>query len=131
MQTANQNNADEADKTLDKDTVHEILSDSRRRAVLRILNEKGDVDKGDLASLVAADECDKTVAELDSQERKRVQVSLIQVHMCKLKDSGVVEQESNTVSITPKADKLLWHLEGQQDKQCISGRAEQLVKGLF
>lgn len=81
--------SDEADITFDE--IFEILSNNRRRQVIRYL---GDTDEpiaiGTLAEQIAADETEKAVDELTSQERKRVYVGLYQVHLPKMDDMGVI-----------------------------------------
>jgi hypothetical protein len=84
------------------DTLYSALTDTRRRYVLHYLKQQGGtVTVRDLAEQVAAWENDTTVAELTSQERKRVYVSLYQSHLSTLHDAGVVhyDKDSGTVEL--------------------------------
>lgn len=131
MESATEDKKMEQDKTsdLDQDTIHELLSNERRRAILRILDEQGETDKSDLAELVAAEEYDKEVSDLDSQERKRVYISLSQQHLSALEDARVIES-NGTVQLTERADELLWHLEGKpEDNLC--DKVRKTVNNLF
>lgn len=75
---------------LDKDDVFSLLSNQRRRLVIRFLHADGPMPKAELAERIAAVETDKPINEISSQERKRVLVSLHQCHLSKLEDHGVV-----------------------------------------
>lgn len=119
---------DQADKTLDKDAIHEILSNPRRRAALRILDENGPMEKGELSTLVAADEYDKDPEQLTSDERKRVHISLYQQHNDVLKDANVINSNGE-IMLTQKADDLLWHLEAEPN-QTLCDKIKSFVSNL-
>lgn len=79
---------------LSLDDVFEILSNERRRRALWYLAEQeGPVPVRELSEHVAAVENDKPVAQLTSQERKRVYVGLYQSHLPKMDDLGFVEYD--------------------------------------
>lgn len=84
---------------ISRDQAYHLLSTSRRRDVIKYLDEidSQSTTSGELAEEIAALENDKDVEEINSQERKRVYVSLIQVHMEKLYESAVVETSRNHV----------------------------------
>lgn len=102
-----------ASTTPSDDVVFEILTNSRRRAVLQYLDEtSGGATKGELADYVAAMENDKSISELRSQERKRVYVSLYQFHLPKMTDAGVIRIENDrTIRLADGADRCMEHLE--------------------
>lgn len=76
------------------DEVFGILQNRRRRDVLRyLLEHPTETRLGDLAEQIAARECGKAVSKLDSQERKRVYISLYQCHLPKLADVGVIDYD--------------------------------------
>lgn len=102
-----------ASTTPSDDVVFEILTNSRRRAVLQYLDEtSGGATKGELADYVAAMENDKSIPELRSQERKRVYVSLYQFHLPKMTESGVIRIENDrTIRLADGADRCMAHLE--------------------
>ncbi|WP_255196252.1 DUF7344 domain-containing protein [Halorarius litoreus] len=93
------------------DNVFGILSNERRRHVLWFLAEQdGPVSLRELSEYVAAIENDKPVAQLSSQERKRVYVGLYQGHLPKMddlsfieynKDRGIIELGPHAVHTAP------------------------------
>ncbi|MGZ0745696.1 DUF7344 domain-containing protein [Haloparvum sp. AD34] len=94
---------------LSEETKFDLLSNRRRRLVIRYLNEvESATTLDDLAASVAAAENDTSTAALSSDQRKRVYVSLYQAHLPKLADVGVVEydRESGTVHATDWLEPL-------------------------
>ena len=76
--------------------VYEVLSNRRRRYAIHHLKQTDSpVDVSTLAEQVAAWENDKPVAELDSQERKRVYISLYQSHLPTLEKRGLVAYDDD------------------------------------
>lgn len=76
---------------IELDEVFGLLKNRRRRDVLRHLDEnEADVRLGELAEQIAARECEKSVSQINSQERKRVYVGLYQCHLPKLADVGAI-----------------------------------------
>ncbi len=85
---------------LPKDVLFDILSVSRRREVLKYLDEnEGEATLGPLAEHVAAIENDVTVAELSADQRKRVYVALYQVHLPKMDDAGIIDYDKSRGTI--------------------------------
>ncbi len=82
---------------LEPDDVFEILRNQRRRDVLRFFFEEDRtaVELGTLAEHLAAAEFETTTAELTSQERKRMYVSLYQCHLPKMDEAGIIEFDSD------------------------------------
>lgn len=100
------------EKTLSRDDVFEVLSNSRRRHALRYLRRNGGpVEVGELAEIVAAREEDKRVEEVTSRERKRVYVALKQSHLPRMKEVELVERGSDGVRLTDNARNLDLYLE--------------------
>ena len=64
------------------------------------------VDKSALVDAVAADECNTTPEAVSGQERKRVHISLHQVHIPKLVEAGVIEREDRHIAVGPNAREL-------------------------
>ncbi len=94
---------------LSKDTVFDLLSNSRRRFVLHYLERAdGPVRLSTLAAEIAATENEVTVDELTSQQRKRTYVSLYQTHIPKLQDAGAVSYnaETGTVELAAGAGEI-------------------------
>lgn len=86
---------------LSEEEVFEVLSNRRRRYALHYLVEAGESELGDLAEQVAAWENDKSVAELSTDERKRVYSALQQSHLPKMNDAGVVNFDKNRGTVDP------------------------------
>ncbi len=89
------------DTDLSRDVVFDLLSSPRRRYVIYYLRKNGGpVELTTLAEHVAAWENDTTVDRLDSQDRKRVYVSLYQTHVPRLAETGVVDYDRDSGEIT-------------------------------
>lgn len=96
------------DTELPLDVVFDLLSNQRRRRILRYLLDDPETTLGTLAEHVASIENDKPERELSSSERKRVYIVLYQCHLPKLDDADVVEFDENRKSVTmgPEFDQL-------------------------
>ena len=91
------------------DDLFHVLQNSRRRAVLRYLRgREGPVRMRTVAEQVAAWENDTTVAQLSSDERQRVYISLYQSHLETLEDAGVIDYNKPRGVIEPQP--LLEHV---------------------
>ena len=96
------------------DAIYDALADQRRRYALHHLKQVDEpVSVRSLAEQVAAWENEKTVAELTSQERKRVYIALYQYHLDTLDDQGLVDydEEASTVTVSPAFDDVDVYLE--------------------
>lgn len=81
-----------ADSHLEMDQVFGILKNKRRRYVLKYLSMvDGETTLSDLAEQIAAWECEKDIAQITSQERKRVYVGLYQCHLPKMADVSAID----------------------------------------
>jgi len=99
---------------LSKDDIFTVLSNERRRFVLRYLKDhEGVAEIRDLAQQVAAWENDVPVEQLNYKQRKRVYTSLHQTHLPKLDDCGIVEydRDRKTVELTDRIETLDIYLE--------------------
>ena len=79
---------------LSTETVCELISNARRRAVIRhvaALDPDKTVQMGDLARAIAGEEHDISPAAVSSEQRKTVYVSLLQNHLPKLDGADVVD----------------------------------------
>lgn len=91
------------------DVVFDILSNERRRHVLRYLHtESPSTTLGDLAEYIAAIENDKPESALSSTERKRVYISLYQSHLPKMDTADVIDfdVDRKTVELADNASYL-------------------------
>jgi hypothetical protein len=96
------------------DTTFELLKNRRRRKVLKHLRTNGgESTLSDLAEHIAALENDIEVAQLSSDQRKRVYIGLYQCHLPKLDGAGVVDYDKNrgTVVLREAAGEVLQYLE--------------------
>ncbi len=85
---------------LDLEAAIEAIQTSRRRHVLVILDEvKSPYSAGDLAEAIAAIELNKEISELDAQERKRVYITLIQLHLPKLDEFGAIAYDERSKQV--------------------------------
>jgi hypothetical protein len=87
------------------DEIHNILSNSRRRAVIHYTVAYADsddhwpLDANDLTEAIAAHEQDCAPEDLRYKERKRVYISLYQHHLPKLDDYEVVVYDQRSSAI--------------------------------
>jgi len=92
--------------------VFSLLSNQRRRYAVRACQEmETPIELGELAEHVAARECEKPIAQITSEERRRVYSSLQQVHIEKLEDAGVIDYDRKTIEPTEKLEDLEFYLE--------------------
>ncbi len=104
------------------DEVFALLQNERRRNVLHYLADReadaGPVAIGELAEQLAAWETGTPVAQLTSDERKRVYVSLYQVHLPKMDDMDVIRfnKPRGTIERGENADICYWYLARAADE---------------
>jgi len=97
------------DAELTQNRVFELLSNARRRFIIHYLDsQNGPVELNHLVQEVAAWENDKPKSELTQKERKRMYVSLYQMHIPKLDEAGLVnyDDEAQTVELSQRATQL-------------------------
>lgn len=95
---------------LPKDIVFELLTSPRRRAVICYLKTTGgEATRGGLAEQLAAAEHGVDPAAVSAQQRKRLYISLYQVHLPRMADAGVIEydEDRGTIELTDRADQLI------------------------
>lgn len=93
---------DDPSESISREEVFEVLSNERRRLVLRYLRERGEerVDFRDVVDRVAARENGVPAERLDSGDRKCVYSALRQTHLPKLDRLGVVEFDHSRGELT-------------------------------
>ena len=92
---------------LEKDLAFEILSSSRRRAILYLLRSTDEaIAVTALAETVASWENDTHVDDISPAERKRVYVSMHQTHIPKLADAGLVTHVEESVAATDRIQAI-------------------------
>lgn len=105
--------ADAESGTVDRlplDVIFDVLKNRRRRLVLQYTREHDEepFTLSDIAEYIAAEENDKPIAQLTSDERKRVYVGLYQCHLPRMDDAGVLEFDRNrgTVEMNDAVEQL-------------------------
>jgi len=95
-----------------------IAQSERRRQCLRAVNEHGRLELTYLAEIVAAAEVNTDRDQLQSQQRKRVYVSLYQTHVPKLDDTGLVRwsEANGTVCATAETGPAVDALDDLADR---------------
>lgn len=108
----------EKESTLDIeiDEALDLLGNERRRLMIDVLAEKRDVTLRQLAKRVAAIEYDTTPERLNSDQYKRVYISIYQHHLLLLENSGVIEQDRNRVTATDEVEGLARVLEAVREE---------------
>lgn len=102
------------EETITRDDVHHLLSNRRRRDVLRYLETvDSSTTVGDLAVHIAADENEIPIPEVTSEQRKRVYISLYQAHLPKLDAEGVIDydRDRGRIELAGEADELVEYLD--------------------
>lgn len=108
---------------IERDDAFHLLSNARRRAVLRYLLESEEAaELGTLAEHVAALENGCETDELSSDDRKRVYISLYQGHMPKLAKHDLVDYDQARGTVEP--NRLIEAFEPYLDEAPLSLDAE-------
>ncbi|RBI60417.1 hypothetical protein DMJ13_19110 [halophilic archaeon] len=97
------------EESIRKDDLFHLLQSSRRRFVLAYLQELNqEVSLGELADQVAAWEHNTTTDKLLSNDRRKVYISLYQVHLDSLEEYGIINFDKDRVFVTrtEKASQL-------------------------
>ena len=109
---------------LNKGEIFNILNNSRRRMVIRYLDEnRGYTKLGPLAEHIAAKENGITVQQLTSTQRKRAYISLYQCHLPKMDSLGVIEYNKSrgTIELQVSSTQLLEYLNVDRDAREETG----------
>lgn len=103
-------------------TVFDLLQNNRRRYAFHYLRQQEDVvTLSELSDHVAAWENDTTVEELSSKARQRVYVSLLQTHLPRMDNAGVVEfdKSAGTVQLSNAASTMEIYLETVPEQEIL------------
>lgn len=84
---------------LTKATLFELLSVTRRRDVIRLVNEKPENAPAEFATIIAAAEDGVPIGEHNRKTRGTVYNTVTYTHLPRLDDHGVVEFDEATKSI--------------------------------
>lgn len=116
--------------------IHFTLSNCRRRFLLRYLSRQESTTVKELSRAIAAWENETPAEELSYDERKTVYTALLQTHLPKLDEMGLVEYDASRkrVRLTDRVDQLRPYLEleraGEEDDEG-SSRYSLLVWSLL
>ncbi|MWV64140.1 hypothetical protein GRS48_04790 [Halorubrum sp. JWXQ-INN 858] len=125
---------EEGPEAISTDEVFALLSNERRRSVLRHLSMNGgEVRLRELATTIAAEENDVEPVEVTYAQRKRLYTSLYQSHLPRMERSGVIEYNRNSGAITlaPGADTFDAYLEVVGDDEFTWSEFYLGLAGLF
>lgn len=97
---------------LPMDVVYNLLSNQRRRRIIRHLQEEHPTTLGELAEWLARIEKGGPDTQITSTERKRAYVGLYQHHLPKLDDADIVEfdQDRKTIESGSNIDQVMPYL---------------------
>lgn len=104
------------DAGLTQSVIYSVISNDRRRYVLRVLREESrEVYLREMAERVAAWENDESVEAVTTQERRRVETALRQFHLPKMDDAGFVtyNDRRKTVRLAVPASAFTDYLDPQ------------------
>jgi hypothetical protein len=101
------------DEPLSTGDIYFTLSNCRRRFLIQYLSRQESMSVTELSRVIAAWENETTVEELSYDERKTVYTALLQTHLPKLDEMGVVEYDASRkhVRLTDRAEQLRPYLE--------------------
>ena len=91
----------------DLDKAYHILSNQRRRYIIKALMHKPKMDKRELRELVTEKEVGKPFAQIQQDSRQCVRVALLQVHFPKMQDYGIIEIDRNVVTRGPNFEETV------------------------
>ena len=115
------------DGSIRRERIFEILSNKRRRLVLRYLRQSSDddIEFRDLVDQVAAWENDTTLEQLESSERKCVYTALRQTHLPKLDEAGVVDfdRQRGDFELTDTAEAVFLYMRYSPERERRWSRA--------
>lgn len=94
--------------SVDRSTLHDLLSSERRRHVLSCLGEHGPMALPDLADEVAEREHDAALPQVPEDAVLTIYLSLYHTHVPKLAQADVVsyDQDRDAVALATDADTL-------------------------
>ncbi len=121
-------------ESISTDEVFALLSNERRRNVLKHLSANGgEVRLRELATAIAAEENGVEPVEVTYAQRKRLYTSLYQSHLPRMERSGVVEHDRNSgvVTLAPEADAFDAYLEVVGDDEFTWSEFYLGLAGLF
>lgn len=87
------------------DAVFRALADHRRRCACHYLTRSdGPIQVRELAALVAASMSEKSRAVLTTEEIEKTRTELLQIHLPKLAEAGIVDYDGDSVKFTASSE---------------------------
>ena len=89
---------------LDQDDIYGALSNSRRRLIIDYVAQLDDADHATtrkLSAYIAAEEHDKPVDDVTSDDRKSVYIAIYQGHIPELDSLGIIAADGHEITATP------------------------------
>lgn len=107
----------EDEQSLSTGDIHFTLSNCRRRFLIRYLSREEWTTVKELSWAIAEWENGMSAEELSYDDRKTVYTALLQTHLPKLNDLGVVEYDASSkrVRLAERADQLRPYLELERE----------------
>lgn len=95
---------------LSKNDVFDILRNERRRGIIEVLHEHGEMSIRNISEYIA---CMGTDGEVDNKLRRSIYISLIQTHIPKLEHLGIIEYDkhNDVIKLLHNAEKVTLHME--------------------
>jgi len=93
------------------DCTFTLLSNSRRRAIIRAMVDHENMSKNELIWIVAENEYQMPREQIGSSERHTIYVSLSQTHLPKLEDSGIIKMDRDRITVGDNMCDLVRFLE--------------------
>lgn len=87
--------------TLGIDPLLQLLRNERRRNIINVLAQCGQLSVADAAEIIAAREYNTPTNQITSDQRKRLYVSIYQTHAPKLAAHGLVEFDKDGCFVAP------------------------------
>lgn len=111
--------------------IFDILRNSRRRAVISLLQEHGELSVPALTRYVAAGEYGVDMEDLSPEQHKRVYTGLYQCHLPRLDETGIVsfDKESKTVTLEDRSTQVERYL--NRGEETTTAHAEVAVAVLI
>lgn len=113
---------------VDADELYALLSNSRRRAIVRIMLEHERLDFSELVDKVTEMEYGLPIEQISSDERHTIYVSVAQSHSDRLEQSDIIkrERDTGTVSLGHNADVLARWLPEQDRQGSLGSKLKQM-----
>jgi hypothetical protein len=120
---------------LSQEEIFEILSNTRRRYVLQYIKQRPDTDTfglREIVSQVAAWENDKPVETVETNERKTVYTSLMQTHLPRLDEFGVIsyDRQRSEITATDSLERVQVYMEYVPEEDISWGQYYFLLSGI-